>query len=231
MKPCLCLIAAGALCLPIVAHAHVSIVSGPATAGATNLITFGVGHGCAGADTYRLTVEIPAGVTGVRPMGGDLGRPMVAKDAEGNVTSVTWQKPDDEVFEADVAYYQVVLRLKAPEAPFTPLYFVAHQTCRAADGTESTVDWSTLPGDEGAGEEDHPAAPVMLLPARVAGWNRFTVSAAMTELAMYFSDAQIVWKDGAAFSANPVVTDQIGATPGVSALESLEAGDEIWVKY
>src|SRR5690554_6520608 len=73
------------------ARAHVT-VSGPATANATHEAVFGVGHGCDGADTVSLKVTIPAGVTSVRPLNGDLGKAVVEKDGTGAVTSVTWTR-------------------------------------------------------------------------------------------------------------------------------------------
>ena len=54
---------AAALLVASTAHAHVSIASGSAAANTSQEITFGVGHGCAGSDTYRVKIEIPAGVT------------------------------------------------------------------------------------------------------------------------------------------------------------------------
>ncbi len=48
------------------ANAHVSLLSGPAQANKSQKITFGVGHGCNGDDTYTVRVQIPAGVVSVR---------------------------------------------------------------------------------------------------------------------------------------------------------------------
>src|SRR5689334_19805780 len=56
------------------ATAHITITSGPGFANATQIIKFGVGHGCDGLDTYSVKVEIPADVTGVRAMPSDFGR-------------------------------------------------------------------------------------------------------------------------------------------------------------
>ncbi|WP_437962426.1 DUF1775 domain-containing protein (plasmid) [Sorangium sp. So ce119] len=98
-----CLIVAGSLFTAMVAHAHVS-VSGPAFAGATHEASFGVGHGCDGADTYRVKVQIPAGVTSVRPMDSTFGKAALEKDAEGNVTAVVWTKPLADVLPADTSY-------------------------------------------------------------------------------------------------------------------------------
>jgi uncharacterized protein YcnI len=214
------------------AQAHVSIASGVATANTTQEITFGVGHGCAGADTARVRVEIPAGVTSVRPETSDFGKTSVEKDATGAITAVVWQKADADVLEADTQYYKLVVRLKVPNAPFTTVLFPAHQTCRAADGTVSTVDWAALPGDPApATGESAPAPGVAIVPARIAGWNKVVVPQEVPALATFFADAQIVWKGAAAYSANPATVELITATPGVTPLTSLSANDTVWVKY
>jgi periplasmic copper chaperone A len=211
------------------AQAHISITSGPAFAGISQEVAFGVGHGCAGADTYRVQVEIPAGVTSVRPETSDFGQVDIETDAAGVVVAVTWTKPRPSVLEADTQYYKLLVRLKAPDQPFSTLYLPAHQTCRAPDGTETVVDWVGI--DEPGDSTVEPAPALNVLPVRFPGWNKFIVGSAMNDLKGFFSDAQIVWVGHKAFSVNPSMSELIGATEGVSALTSLAAGDEIWVKY
>jgi periplasmic copper chaperone A len=214
------------------AWAHVSIVSGPAIANATQEITFGVGHGCAGADTYKVRVQIPAGVTSVRPLRSDFGKPAVEKDTTGVITAVVWQKADADALDADIAYYKLIVRLKVPSAPFTALYFPAQQTCRAADGTLSTVAWAMLPTDPVVdGGTDEPAPELRLVPARQPGWNKYVVPQAMSDLSVFFGEALITWKGASAYSANPNTAQLIAGTPGVTPLGALSANDEIWVKY
>jgi uncharacterized protein YcnI len=218
--------------LSALANAHVSVASGPGFANTTQEITFGVGHGCAGADTYRVRVEIPAGVLSVRPLRSDFGKVSVEKDAAGTITAVSWQKADADALDTDVAYYKLVIRLKVPDQAFKTIYFPAHQTCRAMDGTMTTVDWKMLPTDPIVdGGTDEPAPALAILPARKPGWNKFVVTQAVSDLGALFSDAQIVWKGTAAYSANATTADLIGATAGVTALTALAASDEIWVKY
>src|SRR6187431_1110418 len=94
------------------ALAHVSLVSGPGFANTTQEVTFGVGHGCAGADTYSVRVEIPSAVTSVRPVRGTFGKASVEKDAQLNTVAVTWQKEDIDVLDADVEYYKLTMRIK-----------------------------------------------------------------------------------------------------------------------
>ena len=219
---------AGAVFTTAVAHAHVAVATGPATANKTQDVTFSLGHGCEGGlDTLSLEIEIPAGVTGVRPLASSFGRATVEADAAGNATSVTWQKADEDVLDADTSYYTFTLHLRTPDKPFTRLFFLAHQTCRAANGSLVTVDWVALPGQQG-----EPAPALVVLPARMPGWNKYTIGEHITDPSVYFQDAQIVWRGTAAYSANPNTAAQITATPGVSAItDGIHPGDEIWVKY
>jgi uncharacterized protein YcnI len=216
------------LLVPAAAGAHVSIVSGPALANTTQAITFGVGHGCEGTDTVKVRVQIPAGVTSVRPMASAFGAVSVEKDDAGTVTAVVWQKAD--ALDGDIAYYELAVRLKVPNAPFTTIYFPSQQTCRAADGGTSSVGWTQLPGAD-AGINDEPAPALSIVPAHQPGWNKVTAPVAVTNLATYFPDAQIVWKGMAAYSANPTTADLIKTTSGVTTLTAIAANDELWVKY
>lgn len=214
--------------VPCLAGAHVGVVSGYGLANTTQEISFGVGHGCEGSDTYRVRIEIPAGVTSVRAETSDFGRATVEKDAALNVVAVSWQKPDADVLDGDTNYYKLVLRLKVPNQPFTTITFPTRQTCRAADGTLTNVDWVAAVETDGGAE---PAPALKIVPAHREGWNKLTVPVAVSDLSAYFDDAQIVWRGNAAFSANPATVELIKGTTGVEELSALAAGDEVWVKY
>jgi periplasmic copper chaperone A len=225
---------AAVVALPALAQAHIGVVSGPAVANVTQEVAFGVGHGCEGFDTYRVRVEIPAGVGSILPLTSDFGKITVEKDAAGNVTAVTWQKPDADLLSADAEYYKLSVRLRPPNQPFTTVYFPIIQTCKAPDGRLFETRWVGKPGDPVVdGAHDEPAASLNVVPARSPGWNKYTVPVALTtmQLSTWFRDALIVWKGSAAFSANPTTADLIKTTAGVTALESIQANDEIWVKY
>lgn len=177
----------------------------------------------------RVQVEIPAGVSSVRPETSDFGQVDVETDSADRVVSVTWTKSDASVLGADTQYYKLLVRLKAPDQPFTNLYFPAHQTCRASDGTETVVDWVGI--DEPADSTVEPAPMLYVLPARFPGWNKFTVPTAVSDLKGFFGDAQIVWSGSKAYSINPATTELIASTSGASVLSSIAAGEQIWVKY
>lgn len=212
------------------AGAHVSITSGPAAANKSQKITFGVGHGCDGADTVGIRVEIPAGISGVRVLTSDFGKPSI-EGTPAAVTAVVWRKATSEVQDGDFDYYELTIRARVADAPFTKIYFRVFQTCRTAAGVESTVAWTALPG--GTGNE---APALVVVPARLSGWNSYTLAAGaavtVDDLPTYFGDAVIVWRGNAAYSANPATVAQIAATAGVTPLATgLAAGDQLWVRY
>lgn len=211
------------------AEAHISVASGHAAANKSQEVTFNVGHGCNGLDTYRLRIGIPAGVTSVRALSSDFGKPVVDKDETGAVVAVTWEKPLADLQDSDVNLYKLTLRLKTPDAPFSQLFFPVYQTCRDGAGNETQVDWVALPGQTG-----EPAPALTIVPARQSGWNRYTLGGDthILDLSVYFSDAVIVWRGNAAWSPNEQTLAQITATDGVSVLSGgAHPDDELWVKY
>jgi uncharacterized protein YcnI len=212
------------------AFAHVS-VSSPAFAKQSALLTFSIGHGCEGADSSQLDITIPESVTSVRAMPSLFGAVEIQKNAAGTVTHVIWTNPAPR--KADDLFYQAAIRATMPDAPFTTLLFPAKQTCKAADGKESTVDWVATPeqvANAKQGEEPEPAPAVAILPLRKSGWNKFTVKSKLSDLTI-FDDAEIVWAGEAAYSGNTSTQDQIKNEDGVSELKEIAAGTEIWVKY
>ncbi len=223
-------VVAGALSITTTAEAHVSISSGPATASKSQQITFGVGHGCEGLDTLRVRVEIPTGITSVRALRSDFGPPTLERDGT-NVTAVVWQKPTADLLAGDDAYYDLVIRARVGDVPFTKINFRVFQTCRTAAGVETTVAWTALPGETG-----NPAATLVVVPARQPGWNKYvlgaTTSVVAADLPTYFGDAQILWRGAAAYSPNPNTVTMIGTTAGVTALaDDLRPTHEVWVRY
>jgi periplasmic copper chaperone A len=195
-----------------------------------------VSHGCDGADTSRMRVRIPAGVTGVKPVDSVFGKAELEKDAAGNVTAVTWTRAAADVRAVDTHYFHLGLRMRLPSKPFTTLSFPTTQTCRAADGTETTVEWSGTDGgghshDPDAGTSTvNPAPSLYLLPTRLPGWNQYTVEEHVHDLTV-FKDALIVWSESRAYSFNPVTQALIDKEPGTQKLTEIHPGTVIWVKY
>jgi periplasmic copper chaperone A len=219
--------------VPADAHIGLAGAAGPVFANTSQDLVFTVGHGCNGDDTFAVKIDIPVGVTSVRPMRSDFGATTVEKDGAGNVTAVTWQKSIVDALPSDTGLYKLVVRMRTPNAPFTTLHFPTHQTCRSAAGALTSVDWVAPPGTPtpDGGPVIEPAPAAALLPARVPGWNKFTVPANIADVSVFFKDALIVWKGTAAYSPNAITAAQLKAEPGVTALAALSAGDEVWVKY
>jgi periplasmic copper chaperone A len=212
------------------AEAHVSITSGPAASAKSQKITFGVAHGCSGADTVKIRVEIPAGISGVRPLASDFGKPVVEKTGT-NITAVTWEKPAADLQPDDVQYYELTLRARVDAPAFSTVRFHVYQTCRPLVGDDIVVAWIDNPG--GTGE---PAAALTVAPAHIPGWNKVVLDAATSvaaaDLPAYLGDALIVWRGNAAFSTNAATMTMVAATPGVTALTgNLQPNDVLWVKY
>jgi periplasmic copper chaperone A len=221
-----------ALLLSSTALAHVSISNGPGIADSSQVLTFGVGHGCEGSsDTVSIEISIPEEVTAVRGLVGPdgFGQPVITKDDALVVTKVTWTKAEAE--PGDDNYYQFGIRIKVPNTPFKTLLFPAKQTCRTAEGEELVADWALSPEDAAAGGEHALEAPSLtIMPPRKAGWNKYTVEDEIEDLSI-FDDAQIVWLDDDAYSSNEATKELIASDDDVGELTEIAAGSEIWVKY
>ena len=220
-----------------VAEAHVALSTSPVIAGASQELTFNVGHGCSGADTVKLEVRIPEGITSVRPLDAVFGKAVVTKDAtSGLVTAVTWTKAEADVLPADTQLYKVALSAKLPDKPFTRLFFPTYQTCRAANGATTVVEWvgETTEHDHGSTGTTtptaEPAPTAFLLPARTPGWNKYTVNEHVHDMTV-FKDAQIVWSGNTAYSPNAAVLGLIQQEQNTQVLAEIHPGTDIWVKY
>ncbi|GEP01129.1 DUF1775 domain-containing protein [Methylobacterium haplocladii] len=133
-------------------------------------------HGCEGAATTRVTVTIPEGVIGAKPMpkpGWQLGTTKGAyakayqsfhgKIAEG-VTAITWSGGslgDDEVDE-----FTFFARITDEFAPGATVYFPVEQEC-AGGGDKGGIAWTQIPQ---AGQDAHdlktPAPGVKIVAAK-----------------------------------------------------------------
>ncbi|MES2150143.1 MAG: YcnI family protein [Pseudomonadota bacterium] len=120
---------AAALAAPL-AHAHVTIEPGTASAGAYQKLTFRVGHGCEGSATHTLIVTLPEAIASAKPMpkaGWNIG-------LEGG--TVSWKGGP----LPDAWYDEFSLQVKLPSTP-GKLAFKVTQLCE-----KGRMDWSELPG-------------------------------------------------------------------------------------
>lgn len=208
------LVATAAMSLGLVAaaQAHVTFVDNTADAGTSFVATANISHGCEDGvnqfDTYKVVMELPTGVT-ARPVHSMLGSAKVVG------STMVWERnaPPLATVADDTLFYQLQFRFSVPNLPFTKLTLRTTQTCTNG-GTQvwEGVDVPTL----------------LVVPAHVSGWNKYTAQSALDQatITTFFADAQIVWFNGSAYSANPAVAAAI-TTP----LTSIPAGGVFMVKY
>jgi uncharacterized protein YcnI len=150
------------------AGAHVTANPAESPAGGFAVISFAVPHGCDGSPTTAIAIEIPEGVTSVKPTvvaGWDIeiAKEDLAEPIEGEggtitdrVASITYTAseplPDEYRQEFPVS-------MRMPEAPDETLAFPVVQTCVAGE-----TAWITVP-EEGQAEPEHPAPVVHLTEA------------------------------------------------------------------
>lgn len=147
-KPLLC---AFALLAGAAAQAHVSLEDPQATAGAGYKAVVRIGHGCEGTATHTVTVKLPAGFRGAKPMpkaGWQLSitRAPLAQPYESHgrkvsdeVVEVTWKATSKEGALPDAQYDEFVLRGTAPEQA-GPAWFKVQQLCE-----KGQWDWFDVP--------------------------------------------------------------------------------------
>lgn len=147
------LLVAAVLTAAAPASAHVTVQPATATAGAYQVLRFGVGHGCGDkAATTALRVEIPVGVSVARPQPKP-GWKLEIVRAGQTVSAIVWrgELPLDQ-------FDEFVMLAKLP-ADGGPLAFPAIQTCGAA---ESRWIETQSPG---ASRPKFPAPSVTIVPA------------------------------------------------------------------
>lgn len=148
-----------------IAHAHITLDQPAAAAGSSYRATFKVGHGCDGAATTAITVTLPVGLRGAKPMpkpGWTLtttrralktpyeshGKPITDELAEVRWTANT---PADAL--PDTWYDEFVVRASLPAEP-GELFFAVRQTC-----TEGEWHWAEKP----SAANPKPRAPAVKL--------------------------------------------------------------------
>jgi uncharacterized protein YcnI len=136
------------------AAAHIGTEATSTAAGSTSIVRFKIGHGCDGSPTTEVRIQIPDGVTSVRPEATPGWEVEVARQGE-EVREVTWSGgslPDEQ-------FLQLGLSVRWPEAPGETVWFPTVQTCE-----EGEHAWVQIP-EEGQPEPDEPAPGVELTEA------------------------------------------------------------------
>lgn len=144
---------AAAIALAGAAQAHVSLQPPQATAGAYQVLRFGVGHGCDGKPTRALRIEIPPGISTARPQPKPGWRLEVERTAQGSPAAITWTG-DLSADEFD----EFLILVRLPDSA-ERLAFPAIQRCAGAE-----IRW-TETAPPGAPRPAHPAPVLILQPS------------------------------------------------------------------
>lgn len=170
---------AALLLLGTAAHAHITLEYQVAPAGASYKASLRVGHGCDGSPTRQVSVLIPQGVRGARPMpkagwSVEVQRQALAQPSTSHgrtvaedVVRVTWtaRTPADTLAAAH--YDEFILVAQMPERPGT-LYWPVNQVCE-----QGRLDWVEIPAaGQKASSLKAPAPTLEILPAVDAGHHR-----------------------------------------------------------
>jgi periplasmic copper chaperone A len=110
------------------AHMGIELRGSTPTAGGSSTLMFRPGHGCDGDATNALSIEIPAGVTGVKaqPKAG------WKLSTSNNGNTITWSGgnlPDDQIDEFGIEHD--VAEVPQSGSAAQKYYFKAVQTCNA----------------------------------------------------------------------------------------------------
>ncbi len=134
------------------AHAHISLEQASAPAGAYQKLTFRVGHGCEGSATNGVTIVLPDGVTGAKPMPkagwsitaveGKLNAPVMShgQAVTSAVREVSWKGGP----LADAQYDEFSMQVKLPGSA-GKYYFKVIQQCE-----KGRAEWSETAAPAGA---------------------------------------------------------------------------------
>jgi uncharacterized protein YcnI len=138
------------------ARAHIVLDQQEAEAGTAYKAVFKVGHGCAGSAVRQITVTLPPGLRGAKPMPKP-GWTLALRSANGAVAEISWTANSEADQLQDAWYDEFVLRATLPEQP-GELWFKIKQSC-----VVGAIDWAELPGDGVAVEAlKTPAARLMV---------------------------------------------------------------------
>jgi uncharacterized protein YcnI len=156
----------GALALSGIATAHVSIEQSEVQAGAYELITLGVPHGCDGSPTTEVRIQMPESIVAVTPTRNanwDVEKVMLALDepiTDAHGAEIT-ERVSEVVYTAitplpDGYRDAFTLSLRIPDDLSGPLYFPTVQACE-----EGEASWIEIPAAGQDPEELELPAPLV----------------------------------------------------------------------
>ena len=167
---------AALLLTALTAQAHVTLDQGSAPAGSTYKAVLKVGHGCDGSPTHTLTVRLPLGFRGAKPVPkagwvltvrkDTLAQPYDnhGKQVTEDVVEVSWKAASREAWLDDAWYDEFTVRGQLPDQA-GPLWFKVLQVCE-----KGSNDWAQVPNSGTATSGlSSPAASLTVQAAEPAG--------------------------------------------------------------
>lgn len=136
------------------AKAHITLEQREAEAGSVYKAVLKVGHGCEGSPTKQITVLLPPGFKGAKPVPKagwtlklrmqKLAQPYEShgKPVTEGMAEVSWTANTEADWLQDAWYDEFVLRGTLP-AEAGPLWFKVRQTC-----AEGESNWAEVPAEE-----------------------------------------------------------------------------------
>jgi len=133
------------------ALAHVTLEPAQAPAGSTRTLALRIGHGCGGSATHTVSVQLPAGLRGAKPMPkagwalairkAPLAQPYDShgRSITDDVVEITWTARSRDNWLDDAYYDEFSLRGQLP-AQSGPLWFKVSQLCE-----KGRWDWAEIP--------------------------------------------------------------------------------------
>lgn len=163
---------ASAFLLAHIAQAHVVLTEPQAVAGSYYKASLRVGHGCSGAATTGITVQVPAGFEGAKPQPkagwvvstrkAKLAQPYVShgKTVSEDVVEISWRAATPDAALPDDFFDEFAWMSRLPEQA-GPVWIKVLQTC-----VKSQNNWADVPssGTSTRGMKT-PAALLTLEPA------------------------------------------------------------------
>ena len=155
------------------AQAHVTLLERSAAAGTSYKAVLTLTHGCEGSPVRAVTVRVPAGLRGAKPMPkpgwtlqvirAALATPYTShgKLVTEDTVELRWTAQSQEAWLQDAWFDEFTLRGQLPATP-GPLWFKVRQDCE-----RGAIDWSEVPA-EGTSTRGL-KAPAVLLEVRPAG--------------------------------------------------------------
>lgn len=174
-KPLLISAATLALALSMSAHAHVTLEQPEAEAGQSYKAVLRIGHGCEGSATTRVSVILPPGFRGAKPVPKagwrlETRREVLSQPYESHgrlisdeLAEVSWTAQGEDNYLQDAWYDEFTVRGTLPSEASGPLWFKVKQQCLKGEWL-----WVEVPasGDSTRGLKA-PAARLMLRKAGV----------------------------------------------------------------